>query len=125
MPETIPASDPLDYRDSEVVFGVVAPVGVDLRQLSVVLRDHLEKFRYTVNEIRLSDFLRLPQIRRKHNVSIRRPGEYARIDSLMSAGNKVREISCSERLSRRRPATSTRCSLPTPPRCGRPTFRDR
>lgn len=86
-------SDPLDYRDSEVVFGIVAPVGVDLRQCSAVLRDHLEKFQYAVDEVRLSGFLRQPHIRSKHRVRIGRKGEHHRITSLMTAGNRVRDIS--------------------------------
>ncbi len=87
------AGDPLDYRDSELVLGVVAPVGTDLGQLSVVLKSHLKKFRYRVNEIRLSDFLRQPEIRNRHKVKVSEADEAKRINSLMDAGNKVRELS--------------------------------
>ena len=64
------SADPLEYRDSELVLGVVAPVGTDLRQLGSVLKDHLEKFRYRVHEIRLSEFMRQPEIQWKHKVKL-------------------------------------------------------
>lgn len=89
----MPASDALDYRNTELVFGVVAPVGTDTGQLSLVLAEHLKKFKYRVDEIRLSEFLRQPPIAKKHGVKLKEGDEAQRINSLMDAGNRVREIS--------------------------------
>jgi hypothetical protein len=83
--------NPFDYRRSEVVFGVVAAVGTDTSQLGLVLREHLKRFNYRVDEIKLSAYLQLPQVRRKHKVRLRSGGEAERINSLMTAGNRLRE----------------------------------
>jgi deoxycytidylate deaminase len=83
--------NPFDYRRSEVVFGVVAAVGTDTSQLGLVLREHLKRFNYQVDEIKLSAYLQLPQVRRKHKVRLRSGGEAERINLLMTAGNRLRE----------------------------------
>ena len=78
----------LSYPDSELVLGIVSPVGVDLAIFDRALQQRLERFKYKVNTIRLSEFLKTIDVgvRLKDNT----PAE--RIDTYMSAGNKAREL---------------------------------
>jgi deoxycytidylate deaminase len=78
----------LDYPNSELVLGLIYPVGTDVKRFLDALSDHLEKFGYVQEEIRLSNFL----YRINHGVAISKKPEEKRIDSLMTAGNKVREM---------------------------------
>lgn len=79
----------LRYRDSELVFGVVSPVGADLDHFESVLRDLLQNFQYKLNAVRLSSFLdRLPSSVFKK--PLRQGPEFDRIRSHMDAGNDVR-----------------------------------
>ncbi len=80
-----------DYQRSEVVLGVVAAVGTDTAQLGLVLREHLKRFRYQIDEIKLSTYLQRPHVRKKHGVRLRLGTEADRINSLMNAGNRLRE----------------------------------
>lgn len=86
------AFDAFDYKRSEVVFGVVAAVGTDTSQLGAVLHDYLTKrFKYAVDDIKLSSYLQLPQVKKRHKVRLRLGNEADRINSLMDAGNRLRE----------------------------------
>lgn len=77
------------YPQSELVFGVVAPVGVpDL--LQDILRDALKLYGYGSEVIKLSSLLdEIPPPALKTKI-VREP-EYDRIDTMMDAGNEVRE----------------------------------
>lgn len=74
---------------SELIFGLVAPVGVDLDGFVQRLREHLQAFGYEGRQVRLSDFLRRIEI----------PGEIPppdapeaeRLERLMDRGNRLRE----------------------------------
>jgi deoxycytidylate deaminase len=74
---------------SELVLGLVAPVGVDLDGFVQRLREHLQAFGYHGRQVRLSDFLRRIEI----------PGEIPppdapeaeRLERLMDRGNRLRE----------------------------------
>jgi deoxycytidylate deaminase len=81
-----------DYPESELVFGVVAPVGADLGQLRLFLDSHLKRFRYTLNHLKLSNFLKERAVARKHRVRVVAEPEFKRVSSLMDAGNRTREL---------------------------------
>jgi hypothetical protein len=70
---------------SELVFGLVAPVGADLDMLENALSNQLQQYGYTPNRIRLSKLLK--------GVDLKDDSEFARLTSYMDGGNQVRESS--------------------------------
>lgn len=77
---------------TELVLGVVSPVGCDLARLEAVLTAHVKRFGYVVNTIRVSHFLRQLDPA-SLGVRLRFKPEYHRIHTHMDAGNRAREIS--------------------------------
>ncbi|MGV8119354.1 MAG: hypothetical protein AB2L14_06280 [Candidatus Xenobiia bacterium LiM19] len=75
---------------TELVFGIVAPIGTDLDNFTRSLSDHLVKFNYEAREIRLSNFLDKLHLEKLDIELIKEP-ESKRLDTYMTAGNKVRE----------------------------------
>jgi len=85
----LPVTDSL-LRDpkSELVFGLVAPVGADLETLEQDLANQLRQYGYTPNPIRLSVLLKGVQ---DLDIELREATEYERLVSFMDAGNRLRE----------------------------------
>ena len=79
----------LRYLDSELVLGIVAPVGADLENFYEVLRRRISRFKYKANSIRLSKFLRDTV---DLDVELKESPEAARLDTYMTAGNRAREL---------------------------------
>jgi deoxycytidylate deaminase len=77
---------------TELVLGVVSPVGSDLARLETVLSAHIKRFGYGVNTIRVSQFLRQLDPG-SLGVRLRFKPEYDRIRTHMDAGNRARELS--------------------------------
>jgi deoxycytidylate deaminase len=77
----------LTYDDAELVFGVAAAVGTDTDAFQKALKDHLDKFGYSLNPIRLSALLE----RLDHGLRLRATPEYDRIRTRMDAGNEMRK----------------------------------
>lgn len=75
---------------SELVFGIVAPVGIDYDRLEAALKSALKWYSYAINPIRLSDLLKtlppgfLP-------TEIQQRPEFMRIKTSMDAGNDLRK----------------------------------
>src|SRR5438105_9187610 len=80
---------------SELVFGLVAPVGADLGQLEDDLANQLKLYGYTPNAIRLSHLLR--QVRNL-GVELKDDNEFNRLNSYMDGGNWIREKSGSHEI---------------------------
>ena len=81
---------------SELVFGLVAPIGADLERLEVDLIDQIGLYGYAPNPIRLSALLKKVQL----GVTLEETPELARINSYIEAGNKLREkAKCEEVLA--------------------------
>src|SRR3989304_6376639 len=76
-----------DYKKSELILGLVAPVGVDLEYVQKLISDYLSPFNYGLNEIRLSKIIKTLEF----GIKIYEKPEHKRISSLMDAGNKARE----------------------------------
>jgi len=87
----LPATDNL-LRDpkSELVFGLVAPVGADLEALEKDLANQLRHYGYTPNPIRVS---KLMKDVRDLDVELKETTEYERLVSFMDGGNRLREQS--------------------------------
>jgi hypothetical protein len=56
LPKAAPLES-LNYRDAELVLGLVAPVGTDLEAVRKRIREHVKQFDYESNDLRLSGFL--------------------------------------------------------------------
>ena len=93
MSQTSPAESRLElsYPEAELVLGLVYPVGTDYSGVLLTLVNYLKRFRYTPEVIRLSEFI--DSILGKVNVGVSIDGstEAARINSHMTAGNKLCE----------------------------------
>ena len=77
---------------TELVLGVVSPVGSDLAHLEAVLSAYIKRFGYSVNTIRVSHFLRQLDPT-SLGLRLRFKPEYHRIRTHMDAGNRAREVS--------------------------------
>ena len=77
----------LSSPDSELVLGIVAPVGADLTRFEPDLKQRLGLFNYKVNSIRLSEFLRNIDV----GVELKEQPYVDRVNTYMTAGNKTRE----------------------------------
>jgi len=78
--------DPLEFP--ELIFGLVGPVGTNLKLVISPLKEELERFQYAVEEIRLS---RLIETFLKKDYS--KESEDKRIEQLMIEGTRLREKS--------------------------------
>ncbi len=70
-----------NIRDSELIIGIVSPVGVNPTQITETLENRLRNFEYHVEVIRVSELL--------PKVSVNRENE--RIEFLIQEGDKLRE----------------------------------
>lgn len=77
------------FRD-EIVLGLVAPVGADLRSFETLINRHLPDYGYESNPVRLSDFLKSTEGEKISGVRIDNSSAARRYNSLMTAGNEVR-----------------------------------
>src|SRR5215471_1540615 len=82
--------------DSELVFGLVAPVGADLDTFEADLSTQLRRYGYEPKVIRLSALLKQVQ---DPEIRLRETPEFIRLKSYMDAGNRLRERSGSEILA--------------------------
>lgn len=72
-------------NESDIVFGIVAPIGTDLDRLTGCLRKELATFGYSVETIRLSSLLLPP------NENDLRDEEMSRSELLMNRGDAIRK----------------------------------
>src|SRR5579863_2707001 len=86
----------LSYPEAEIVFGLVYPTGTDYTGVQLTLENYIKRFNYTPSRIRLSDFI--GRILKKINVGVPLDDstETARIDTLMTAGDKLCEVAKDE-----------------------------
>ncbi|AWA98888.1 anti-phage dCTP deaminase [Vibrio harveyi] len=77
-----------NYSDSEIVIGLVGAVGTELTAIKQIIKERLETFNYTTEEVRIStDIISLfEDIPSTLN-------HYEKADALMSAGNTIRKKS--------------------------------
>jgi hypothetical protein len=88
MPTSSSASSFLRYPDSELVIGLVAPIGIDLVWVMQAIGNRLKQhFSFKVVEIRFSE---LVSYVRWVSGQLQQEPEAARIESYMNAGNEVR-----------------------------------
>lgn len=75
------------FEDSEIVIGIVSAVGTEAVRVTSPIKDRIEQFGYSVEEVRLSSLLDAEPIQSEGT------SEYNRIRSFMLAGDKLRERS--------------------------------
>lgn len=76
------------FADSELVIGLVGAVGTELKQVIDILLERLGVFKYEAHQVRVSRDI-IPQVIDMPSGDF--PSEFARISSLMDAGNRARE----------------------------------
>lgn len=79
--------------ESELVFAAVSPVGSDLDQFEALFVDQVKLYGYGTLVHRLSDLVERVHTEHVGAPVIRDGGEHNRINSLMTAGNTLRQIS--------------------------------
>jgi len=81
----------LTYPEAELVLGLVYAAGTDYTGIQLTLENYIKRFNYRPNPIRLSEYI--DKILNKINVGVPLDdgGEAARINSHMTAGNKLCE----------------------------------
>lgn len=79
--------DFIDYPQSELVIGIVAPTGTNIGYLENELEERLKLFGYFPVNIRLSSLLKIIE----HGVEIKEDNNFDRINTLMSAGSETRK----------------------------------
>lgn len=82
----------LEYPEAELVFGFVFPVGTDYSGVLLTLENYIKRFNYKPNVIRLSDFISKIQSRVTTGTNLDNTTEATRIDTRMTAGNKLCEL---------------------------------
>lgn len=87
----MPAREFLVVENSEIVIAFVAPTGTDVNQ-TCELFDRLLRhpFKYQVERVKVTDLLRNIIVRFRLDIDVNENGYAERINSLMSAGNKLR-----------------------------------
>lgn len=70
---------------TDLVFGIVSPIGSDRNQVDRMLTDALARYSYDCRRVRVSRI-----IENIASVEVSTSDEYARLDKLMLAGNKLR-----------------------------------
>ena len=79
----------LERRDAELLFGLVAPIGVDRDRFVARLRDELLAFGYTSEVVKLSKLLKRVEPKEGEWKLVERP-EAERLESYMTAGDQFR-----------------------------------
>jgi len=83
----ISGSNPV-FEDSELILGLVAPVGTNFGRFEIFLGRLLKKFGYIVNTVRLSDLTRNFEV--GNATVLQGSDEFVRLNQLMHAGNYLR-----------------------------------
>jgi deoxycytidylate deaminase len=86
-----PLTEIFTHPEPELVFGIVSPVGCDLDVFQGAFEGIIRQYGYETNVIRLSSLVE--KVHTEHvGVIVQKEGEYNRINSYMTAGNKLREL---------------------------------
>lgn len=75
-----------DYKESELIMGLVGAVGTNLERVELEIQQQLKRFSYQHEIIRLSSLLSTLDL----DTEIKQEPEFDRIDSHMTAGNEAR-----------------------------------
>lgn len=84
----MPSSSLFPSPNAELVFGLVYPLGTDRRQVLEALKDHLNKYGYRMEHMRLSDRLESLNL----TTDLASEPEAQRIETRMDAGNEARRL---------------------------------
>jgi deoxycytidylate deaminase len=77
---------PPEYKDSELVIGLVGAVGTPLQEVQRAIEEHLRSFRYHTQSIRVSEL-----IAELGASKLRKSPAYERYSTYMNGGNQVRK----------------------------------
>lgn len=86
----------LTYPQSELVFGLVYAAGTDYTGVQLTLENYIKRFNYKPNAIRLSEFISRILSRTDFGISVDTTTEAQRINTLMSAGNRLCQLATDE-----------------------------
>lgn len=82
----------LGYPDAELVFGLVYPTGTDYSGVVLALENYIRRFNYKPHVIRISKFISAILEKVDVGMVIDETNEARRINTLMTAGNKLCEL---------------------------------
>ncbi|HEV2711416.1 MAG TPA: anti-phage dCTP deaminase [Edaphobacter sp.] len=78
------------YPDAELVFGLVAPIGIDYRPLVESLKNYLSQFGYSSNEIKISDsFDEIAKLLKIDSEAVPYSGKMASMWQKIQLGDKI------------------------------------
>lgn len=83
-------SDLLNRNKSEIVFGLVAPVGTDISVFEKILETELSSYEYELKIHKISKFLESAEGNKLSGIEIDKSTSFKRYKTLMDAGNSVR-----------------------------------
>ena len=80
------------YEDSELIIGLVGAIGTDLENITEIISDRLEAYRYTSDSLRISKECIIPlcEILDIKNVPNSDATFFEKVNSLMDCGNEIR-----------------------------------
>ncbi|MDC0712048.1 anti-phage dCTP deaminase [Stigmatella sp. ncwal1] len=109
----------LDLKRTELVFGLVGPLGTDLHRIETFLQEGLQRFQYLPEVVKLSDFLRKVDL----DTEVKSAPEAERIRTSINAGNELRKrtqrndifaLYAAQRISSSRSVDAQKRALPHP-----------
>lgn len=76
-------------ENSEIVIGLVAPIGIDTQKVTELIKDYLNQYNYSLRALRLSEGIEKADGR---STELIKTPESDRINSYMDAGNELRKL---------------------------------
>jgi len=77
---------------TEIVLGLVAPIGVDLSKFENLFKTVLKNYRYLLNVIKVSDFLKSLDAKKITGLEVDETTNFKRYESLMNVGTEIRDL---------------------------------
>ena len=91
-PDTQRVKLELNYPESELVFGLVYAAGTDYTGIQLTIENFVKRFNYKPKAIRVSKFISKVLEKVSVGVVVDESTEFNRVDTLMTAGNKLCEL---------------------------------
>ena len=81
----------IDQEQTELVFGLVGPLGTDLRRIETFIQEGLQRFQYTTQVVKLTAFLEIIDSGNL-GIALKSAPEAERVRTSIEAGNALRKL---------------------------------